>query len=1031
MLDIQKIYNAVYVLLSSIYQSEKNEEAMSLENAKGQRSKIAQNIRNIEEKITSIMPYYRASSAFVSTSISQRNYLPKEISVSELEKLYYQATTAKANRESQWEYLYKAAASGIKYYEDYKRNLSNKMASITTNVDHRAYDTKCREVLEGSYVAQLVEAVQLVDSAYSPRILANKAFSIPQKDSVVLFGKTTKPFPVTDGCIALAKQLLGGYFIAEDKTILLPCALPAVTLFQIGANAAEKVMSVIRAYVIGFLCHTMPCKSKIGYIDTCMLDSTCLGALRSIQGSDGRTDSGIIISVPTSVEETRKEMKTFRKEISESDTCQRRLIIYRYRQKLHDSQNVTNLQWICANAAKRNVQVIVVQETIRNEDDLERLIPDWIPSDALIIRPGVHKCLETRESHSRIATYLEPTHISNEFVSGLLKAYAPTPKQTRYFDTRPMHLKPDNFQRRRTKEISLLYGVKGNGERVYLDLRETDFSAYILGAAGSGKSNLLNVLITSAVMDYHPDDLELWLIDFGRTEFSRYIEHTPPHVRYVLVEKTVELICGLIDKLIDEMENRGKMLTKYHVLKIQELPENVSMPKLLVIIDEFGVYKEILSSDEFEEKRKYRDYMERLLKQGRKHGIYFIFANQSFTDVYKALPEEGSDQIGLRVTMTGKVSEMKAVLEIKGQQTSDEEEMRIEKLPKYQVLFRSREQGNELSEPVHVLYFPEEDRDKQLSIIDGINEIFKPIGRNRMDPLTTYCPRQQLCLSHDSTPTFNDRYSDIYNDLIRWKQNIAYQESDLLLFLGEPRNLEPVHFELLRSNQAENVLLYGSYAKSLDRIIRVVDAAMLSANFQKWPTEIWYGGGDTLAKLLIKKNRHGMTIIEQDKLATRIKELRYGLESGNLNKRLIVVTGVSSLVSTIKYELEERSLFGKKSEMDDIGFQKIRELMANGGVTENQSIERDELEDVTIYLGQLLKFCPRHSVHFLFIVQKESELHDANITINHFSHFAAFSSGLSDTQYFQLKRRVDRLSSEEMFGCLTGNGEFTAYAPFA
>ena len=46
--------------------------------------------------------------------------------------------------------------------------------------------------------------------------------------------------------------------------------------------------------------------------------------------------------------------------------------------------------------------------------------------------------------------------------------------------------------------------------------------AFILGQSGSGKSVLLNNIITSAINKYAPEDLMLYLMDFKGVEFNRY-----------------------------------------------------------------------------------------------------------------------------------------------------------------------------------------------------------------------------------------------------------------------------------------------------------------------------------------------------------------------------------------------------------------------------------------------------------------------------------------------------------------------------
>ena len=88
------------------------------------------------------------------------------------------------------------------------------------------------------------------------------------------------------------------------------------------------------------------------------------------------------------------------------------------------------------------------------------------------------------------------------------------------------------------------YGIDENGNLQYLDFENSNFATFICGAARSGKSTLLHTLISGLIKNNHPDDIEIWLIDFKMTEFSRYISHLPPHVRYIMFVEIVLIYCS-------------------------------------------------------------------------------------------------------------------------------------------------------------------------------------------------------------------------------------------------------------------------------------------------------------------------------------------------------------------------------------------------------------------------------------------------------------------------------------------------------
>ena len=63
----------------------------------------------------------------------------------------------------------------------------------------------------------------------------------------------------------------------------------------------------------------------------------------------------------------------------------------------------------------------------------------------------------------------------------------------------------------------------------------------IAGKTGSGKSNLLHVLITNSALLYSPDHLQLYLIDFKKgVEFKIYASYQLPHARVIAIESERE-----------------------------------------------------------------------------------------------------------------------------------------------------------------------------------------------------------------------------------------------------------------------------------------------------------------------------------------------------------------------------------------------------------------------------------------------------------------------------------------------------------
>ncbi|MGN0108191.1 MAG: FtsK/SpoIIIE domain-containing protein [Hominilimicola sp.] len=66
-----------------------------------------------------------------------------------------------------------------------------------------------------------------------------------------------------------------------------------------------------------------------------------------------------------------------------------------------------------------------------------------------------------------------------------------------------------------------IIGIGDGDSKVCLTIGETSHHGIIAGATGSGKSTLLHTLIISSMMNYSPDELHLYLMDFkSGTEFK-------------------------------------------------------------------------------------------------------------------------------------------------------------------------------------------------------------------------------------------------------------------------------------------------------------------------------------------------------------------------------------------------------------------------------------------------------------------------------------------------------------------------------
>jgi S-DNA-T family DNA segregation ATPase FtsK/SpoIIIE len=222
-------------------------------------------------------------------------------------------------------------------------------------------------------------------------------------------------------------------------------------------------------------------------------------------------------------------------------------------------------------------------------------------------------------------------------------------------------LDPDQAWRRRAPRdlLRVPIGVSGDGHPVVLDLKEAGAGGMgphglVVGATGSGKSELLRTLVSSLVVAHSPDQLALLLVDFkGGATFAGMA--ALPHVGGMVTNLADDI--ALVDRFAEALS--GEMLRRQQILKDTGNLSNVAaywelreaqgagagalapMPYLLVIIDEFS---ELLAA-----RPDFADLFVAIGRIGRSIGVHLLLATQRLeAGRIRGLESHLSYRIGLR-----------------------------------------------------------------------------------------------------------------------------------------------------------------------------------------------------------------------------------------------------------------------------------------------------------------------------------------------------------------------------------------------
>lgn len=169
-----------------------------------------------------------------------------------------------------------------------------------------------------------------------------------------------------------------------------------------------------------------------------------------------------------------------------------------------------------------------------------------------------------------------------------------------------------------------------NNELLKLPVGDLPPHTLIAGMTGSGKSNLLHVLICNACARYSPEELNLYLLDFkDGVEFATYAKQSLPHAKLIATQADANYAQTVLEYLVAEISRRNNLFKKSSCKDYRDFRKKNSaekLPRVILIIDEF---QRLFEADA----NRVMYLLEILTKQGRSSGLHLIFATQTFKGI--------------------------------------------------------------------------------------------------------------------------------------------------------------------------------------------------------------------------------------------------------------------------------------------------------------------------------------------------------------------------------------------------------------
>ncbi len=222
-----------------------------------------------------------------------------------------------------------------------------------------------------------------------------------------------------------------------------------------------------------------------------------------------------------------------------------------------------------------------------------------------------------------------------EYISGYCRKKKIPPLPLICLPPLPEILTTENWEELCSTEEGLyacagIYDDPSNQKQSKLLLDITRENTMIIGSAGYGKTNLLQTVVRSLTSRYTPDELNLYILDFGSMVFRNYeLLH---HTGGVVCSYEEEKCRSLFRMLAQEMEFRKQKLSEAGVSSYASYLEsgNSDLPQIVVLIDNLTAMRELYLLD--------NDFLLPVCRDGLAAGISFIIANSQTSGIgYKYL----------------------------------------------------------------------------------------------------------------------------------------------------------------------------------------------------------------------------------------------------------------------------------------------------------------------------------------------------------------------------------------------------------
>lgn len=196
--------------------------------------------------------------------------------------------------------------------------------------------------------------------------------------------------------------------------------------------------------------------------------------------------------------------------------------------------------------------------------------------------------------------------------------------------------KEDRFAQSSSQGLIVPLGLLRGGSKFELRMDDIHIHTILSGVIRSGKTNLLHTLIMNIMLNYSPDEAEIYLIDFKHgVDFGIYSNYNLPNFKVLSITSEVEFPLAVLEEINKEFDRRAYDLEDtLSIAEYNRLHPDNRMKRIVLIMDELYVLmKESAAGGNNRVAERTMQIVDKIAHTAGAFGIHMVICGQDMTKI--------------------------------------------------------------------------------------------------------------------------------------------------------------------------------------------------------------------------------------------------------------------------------------------------------------------------------------------------------------------------------------------------------------